>query len=129
MACNIKNDPKAFYQHAGKKMKTNESVSHLINDNGDVIRDSQCVASMLNHCLVSAFSAEDTNNINNNLPLVDASAYRDMNVLPHIIIMVIFKCYFSREHIVLSYKKWCEHRLRENQQIKSTAHDARSCLK
>ena len=27
-----------------------------------------------------------------------------------IIIMVIFKCYFSREHIALSYKKWCEHR-------------------
>ena len=28
-----------------------------------------------------------------------------------IIIMVIFKCYFSREHIALSYKKWCEHRI------------------
>ena len=38
-----------------------------------------------------------------------------------IIIMVIFKCYFSRKHIALSYKKWCGHRIRKNQQIKSTA--------
>ena len=29
-----------------------------------------------------------------------------------IIIMLIFMCYFSREHIALSYKKWCEHRIR-----------------
>ena len=41
-----------------------------------------------------------------------------------IIIMVIFKCYFSREHIALSNKKWCEHRIR-----KSTAHDEKSYLK
>ena len=27
--------------------------------------------------------------------------------------MVIFKCYFSREHIALSHKKWCEHRISE----------------
>ena len=46
-----------------------------------------------------------------------------------IIIMVIFKCYFSREHIALSYKKRCEHRIRKNQQIKSTAHDGKSYLK
>ena len=32
-------------------------------------------------------------------------------------------CYFSREHIALSYKKWCEHRIMKNQQIKSTAHN------
>ena len=43
-----------------------------------------------------------------------------------IIIMVIFKCYFSREHIALSIKKqqWCEHKIRKNKQIKSTVHDA-----
>ena len=46
-----------------------------------------------------------------------------------IIIMVIFKCYFSGEHIALSIKKQqqqqrCEHRIRKNQQIKSTVHDA-----
>ena len=46
-----------------------------------------------------------------------------------IIIMVIFKCYFSREHTALSYKKWCEHRIRKNQQTKSIAHDGRSYLK
>ena len=46
-----------------------------------------------------------------------------------IIIMLIFRCYFSREHIVLSYKKWCEHRIRKNQQMKSTAHDGKSYLK
>ena len=40
-----------------------------------------------------------------------------------------FKCYFSREHIALSYKKLCEHRIRKNQQIKSTAHDGKSYLK
>ena len=45
------------------------------------------------------------------------------------IIMVIFKCYSSREHIVLSHKKICEHRIRKNQQIKSTVHDAKSYLK
>ena len=54
-----------------------------------------------------------------------------------IIIMVIFKCYFSGEHIALSHKKniyikkqkkqqqqRCEHRIRKNKQIKSTVHDA-----
>ena len=48
-----------------------------------------------------------------------------------IIIMVIFKCYFSGEHIALSIKKRkkkqqqrCEHRLRKNQQTRSTVHDA-----
>ena len=43
-----------------------------------------------------------------------------------IIIMVIFKCYFSGEHIALSIKKQqrCEHRIRKNQQIKSSVHDA-----
>ena len=47
-----------------------------------------------------------------------------------IIIMVIFKRYFSGEHIALSIKKQtkqqqrCEHRIRKNQQIKSTVHDA-----
>ena len=44
-----------------------------------------------------------------------------------IIIMVILKCYFSREHIALSLKnkKRCEHRIRKIQQIKSTGHDAK----
>ena len=46
-----------------------------------------------------------------------------------IIIMVIFRCCFSSEHIALSYKKWCEHRIRKNQQIKSTARDGKSYLK
>ena len=46
-----------------------------------------------------------------------------------IIIMVIFRCYFSREHIALSYKKWCGHITRKNQQIKSTVHDGKSYLK
>ena len=45
-----------------------------------------------------------------------------------IIIMAISKCYFSREHIALSKKKWCEHRIRKNQQTKSTAHDGKSYL-
>ena len=43
-----------------------------------------------------------------------------------IIIMVIFKCYFSREHIALSYEKLYEHRIRKKEQIKSTAHDEKS---
>ena len=46
-----------------------------------------------------------------------------------IIIMVIFRCYFSREHIAQTYKKWCEHGIRKNQQIKGTAHDGKSYLK
>ena len=46
-----------------------------------------------------------------------------------VIIIVILKCYFSREHIAHSYKKWCEHRIRKNQQMKSTAHDGKSYLK
>ena len=45
-----------------------------------------------------------------------------------IIIMFIFKCYFSGELIALSYIKKqqqrCEHRIRKNKQIKSTVHDA-----
>ena len=44
--------------------------------------------------------------------------------------MVIFKCYFYGEHIALSINKKkqqqqrCEHRIRKNQQIKSTVNDA-----
>ena len=41
--------------------------------------------------------------------------------------MVIFKSYFSGEHIALSIKKQqqrCEHRIRKNKQIKSTVHNA-----
>ena len=48
-----------------------------------------------------------------------------------IIIMVIFKCYFSGELIALSLKiffykqqQLCEHIIRKNKQIKSTVHDA-----
>ena len=48
-----------------------------------------------------------------------------------IIIMVIFKCYFSGELIALSYIKikqqqLCEHRIRKNKQIKSIVHAANS---
>ena len=51
-----------------------------------------------------------------------------------IIIMVIFKCYFSGELIALSYTKKqqqrCEHRIRrEKKQIKSTVHDANQKMK
>ena len=46
-----------------------------------------------------------------------------------IIIMVIFKCNFSREHIAVSHKKWYEHRIRKNQQNESTSHDGKSYLK
>ena len=52
-----------------------------------------------------------------------------MSVIIIIIIMLIFRCYFSREHIALSYEKLCEHGIRKNQQIKSTAHDRKSYLK
>ena len=38
-----------------------------------------------------------------------------LHIIIIIIIMVIFQC---REHISLSYKKWCEHGIRKNQQIK-----------
>ena len=41
----------------------------------------------------------------------------------------IFKCYFSKEHIAHSDKKWCEHGIRENQLIKNTVHDGKSYLK
>ena len=41
-ACNIANDPTAFYRYERKKMMTIDSVGPLINDNGDVIRDSPC---------------------------------------------------------------------------------------
>ena len=41
-------------------------------------------------------------------------------------IMGIFKCYFSGEHTALSLKKQqrCEHKIRKNQQTKSTVHGA-----
>ena len=55
MACNIKNDPKAFYRYARKKMQTKDSVGPLINDNGDAIRVSRCVAHMLSKYFASVF--------------------------------------------------------------------------
>ena len=60
-------------------MNTKDSVGPLINDNGDVIHDGPCVACMLSKYYVSAFLAEDTND----LPLIDTSNYRDINVLSH----------------------------------------------
>ena len=45
-----------------------------------------------------------------------------------ITIMVIIKCNFSREHIALSVRnieKRCDQRIRKNQQIKGTVHDAK----
>ena len=80
ITCNTINDLKAFYRYARKKIKTKDSVGALIKDNDDVKRDSPCVASMLSRYVASAFSAEDTNN----LPLVDTSTYRDIDVLGHI---------------------------------------------
>ena len=53
--CNIMNDPKALYRYARKKMKTTDSVGVLINANGDVIRDSPYVASMLSKYFASVF--------------------------------------------------------------------------
>ena len=54
---------------------------------------------------------------------------KSMNIPIHmstirVIIMVILSA-ISPEHIALSYKKWCEHKIRKNQQIKSTVHDAK----
>ena len=46
-----------------------------------------------------------------------------------IIIMVIYKCYLSREYIALSYAKWRGHRNKKKIQIKSTAHDGKLYLK
>ena len=46
-----------------------------------------------------------------------------------IIIIAIFKCYFSREHITLSHIKLCERSIWKKQRIKSTAHDVNSCFK
>ena len=46
--------------------------------------------------------------------------------------MVISKCYFSGELIVLSYIKkqqQCEHRIGKNKPIKSTVHDANKKMK
>ena len=36
-----------------------------------------------------------------------------------IIKLVILKCFFSREHIALSYKKWCEHKIRKTNRLKA----------
>ena len=46
--------------------------------------------------------------------------------------MVMFKCYFSGEHIAHSLKKQqqrCEHRIMKNQQIRGTVHDANKYMK
>ena len=42
--------------------------------------------------------------------------------------MFISMCYFSRELMALSHKKWCGHGIMKMQQIKSTAHDGKSYL-
>ena len=48
-----------------------------------------------------------------------------VNTAVIIIIMVISKCYFSREHIAPSLKNGLSIELGKNQQIKCTVHDAR----
>ena len=45
------------------------------------MRYGRCVASVLTKYFVSVFSPTDDTN---NLPLIDTSAYRDINVLSHI---------------------------------------------
>ena len=37
--------------------------------------------------------------------------------------MVIFKSYFSGEHIVLSFKKRCEHRIRKTNKLATQSHE------
>ena len=55
--------------------------------------------------------------------------FHDIYFPRYVIIMVIFKCYFSREHIALSHIKLCEHGIRKNRQIKITVHDEKSYMK
>ena len=60
------------------------------------------------------------------IALSPTSIFLFLSLLPYtgllgtwIIIMVIFKCYFSREHIALSYEKLCEHRIRKTNRLKA----------
>ena len=62
-----------------EKYEDKGPVGPLINNNVDVMRDSLCLAFMPSMYFVSAFSAEDTNN----LPTIDASTNRGINVLSH----------------------------------------------
>ena len=62
------------------------------------------------------------------LPNICMNIYLFCRIIIIIIMMVIFKCYFSGELIALSYIKKqqqqrCEHRIIKNKQIKSTVHD------
>ena len=66
--------------------------------------------------------------------VIQKEKIKDREVILIIIIIVIYKCYFSGELIALSNikknkKKRCEHRIRKNEQIKSTVHDANKKMK
>ena len=78
--------------------------------------------------LLVACQSDVSRKLNQAFLLVDPFYSNFFEECSNIIIMVIFKCYFSGEHIALSIKKEqqqrCEHRIRKKQQIKSTVHDA-----
>ena len=98
----------------------------------------QFLALYFSPCILSLCLPLLTNTLSYIIHLLMTYSYRCL--LPQIeylsyliiIIMGISKCYFSGEHIALSFKKKqqrCEHRIRKNQQIKSTVHGASQHMK
>ena len=90
---------------------------------------------LMKHMLIFFFFLEHHNT---SCPIIKVVHTNEKPNKPQlIIIMVIFKCYFSGELIARSYKKQnktkqqqrCEHRIRKNKQIKSTVHDGNKKMK
>ena len=59
IACNSKNNSKAFYAYIGSKRSNRSSVGPLLDDNGAIVSDDKVQAQMLNEYYASVFEVED----------------------------------------------------------------------
>ena len=59
LAKNIKTDAKSFFSYARSKQRTKETISPLINDNGEAVEEPKEQANILNDFFSSVFTIED----------------------------------------------------------------------
>ena len=65
IAMNIRSDPKAFYKYSRSKLKSKETVGPFKDQDGNIVKDDNLVASMLNEYFSSVFTEEALCNLPN----------------------------------------------------------------
>ena len=63
IASSIKSNPKLFWQNINFKLKSNQSVSNLKTEDGNITANDSEKPEVLNRAFVGVFTKEDTNSI------------------------------------------------------------------